>query len=504
MNKIHIIKSIAISSICALATFSCAQEDFDNEQDVSTISSTTSPLHLTEPTWPSGVVPVCWEPASVARADFSLRSRQVRDLANASWPTVANIEFTGWGTCPTTTSYVVRIALNDSGNADALIGYYSNSYMNLGVARSDFTGGLVAHEFGHVLGFRHEMSRPDFVDDASGGCREGDVSGGTYLNTPADRQSIMASTGYCQHNTQLSMWDIVGSINAYGPRTNIVSPLVTAYNGTRQDHATIATPAAIAAATTAAYSWPYAEGFVFNSQIQGTVPLKLYWHPTRQDNYSTATATGESLAISAGYTFVRNEGYVFSASQPGTIAVKQFWHPTRLDNMLTTSATGESIALAAGYSFARIEGYIPQTTPYALGWTYWQPTDLDNLVAAQSSATSVNAANAGYGFSGFDGAFWRFAYPGTTPLKTYFSNSRKDHFALGTAASETAATAAGYSFVGNEGYVHTGTQPGESTINSYWHATRQDHFTTVGRKTWATGSGYSLVRTEGYAIPIND
>jgi hypothetical protein len=67
------------------------------------------------------------------------------------------------------------------------------------------------------------MRRPDFADDASGGCKEINATGNT-LGTDPDRSSIMASTGYCQNNTRLSAWDIVGVQRAYGakPRATIV------------------------------------------------------------------------------------------------------------------------------------------------------------------------------------------------------------------------------------------------------------------------------------------
>jgi len=68
------------------------------------------------------------------------------------------------------------------------------------------------------------MQRPDFVDDSSGSCMESNISGGDNIGTPPDRNSIMASTSYCQNSPLLSNWDIVGVHNAYGMRAdNVIS-----------------------------------------------------------------------------------------------------------------------------------------------------------------------------------------------------------------------------------------------------------------------------------------
>ena len=189
------------------------------------VGSAQESLFLTGDKWEDGVVPVCWSAASQARSDFATLSPQVRDIVDSSWPAVADVEFTGWGGCPSSTNGMVLVNLNSSTQANATIGFKGNvtHTVNLGVNRGDFFGGLVPHEFGHILGFAHEMARSDFDDDSSGGCQQ-DNDGGDTLGTPADRQSIMASTGYCQSNPLLSRWDLVGSRNAYGTRADNVIP----------------------------------------------------------------------------------------------------------------------------------------------------------------------------------------------------------------------------------------------------------------------------------------
>jgi hypothetical protein len=481
------------------ACFGCSDADGAHDEGV---GSTSDPLYMWSGAtpWPGGTVPVCWTSASSMRSDFATRSVQVRTLLENSWPSVANVRFTGWDVCSgSSPANRVNISLNDSMNANAGGFGVGNWTMSLGTGRSDFTGGLIPHEFGHNLGFTHEMARPDFADDATGSCQEANTTG-SGLDTAPDRNSIMASTGYCQTNATLSIWDAIGSITQYGAQVTGISPLVSAWHGGNGDHGTMSTAAGIASMRSAAYSFAYPDGWVYNTQLPGTVPLKLYWHAGRADNYSTATSAGESGAIAAGYSFVRIEGYVYSSSQPGTVPLKLFWHGGRGDNFTTTTAAGEAAALAAGYSFVSNEGWVFQNVPYSTLWGYWHSGRGDNLTTEQNSSLAAAAESAAYAYSGMDGVVLKHQVTGTVPLKSFWHGGRGDHFETATAAGESSALAAGYTLVRTEGYVFSNTATGLSPMKSYWHGGREDNFTTVTREAAATGAGYSLVRTEGYTF----
>lgn len=200
----------------------CELDGYEEEE----VGSTEQELFLTGMKWPQGKVPVCWSESSLDRDDFGALSRRVRDLLNASWPAVADVEFTGWGACPEEEpDGMVNIRLNDGTDSSADVGWRGDNLphtVNLGVDRPTFFGGVVPHEFGHVLGFAHEMRRPDFVDE-SFPCREDNYAGGDTLGTPVDRDSIMTSS-YCHNNPFLTRWDIKGVQSAYGNRAdNVIS-----------------------------------------------------------------------------------------------------------------------------------------------------------------------------------------------------------------------------------------------------------------------------------------
>src|SRR5262249_6901020 len=85
----------------------------------------------------------------------------------------------------------------------------------------------VIHEFGHALGFAHEMQRPDnWVGDTPLQCRptRGDTGtyasapGGIYLTATYDPNSVMNYCTPAGYPTQLSVGDILGAsrVTAYG------------------------------------------------------------------------------------------------------------------------------------------------------------------------------------------------------------------------------------------------------------------------------------------------
>lgn len=170
--------------------------------------------------WAGGVMPVCWTPATVARADFATFSARVRRVVEDNWGRVAQIKFTGWGTCSATPNGIYAIEMSDAtANSDANgFGSFTGlRTMRFGLDRNN--DGVILHEFGHGLGFAHEMDRSNFTSEP--GCPHGSATTGNPWGTPPDPASIMTYT-YCASNTTpaLSPWDIVGIQNAYGRKSS--------------------------------------------------------------------------------------------------------------------------------------------------------------------------------------------------------------------------------------------------------------------------------------------
>jgi hypothetical protein len=454
--------------------------------------------------WSGGNIPVCWTSAARGRGDFGTRANPARLQAIGSWPEVARVQFKDWSACKTADpSGFLQINLTDNATSDSDIGTAGSASrtMNLG-QDSTTSAGVAVHEFGHALGFSHEMRRGDFADDGSGSCRESNQSGDT-LGTPAQRQSVMALT-YCPEASQtLTDWDVVGVERSYGTRTNGFQTVVSYWSGARGDHGMAVSNSNKSRMENEGYRPAYTEGWIFTKQAPSTTPLKLFFHSGRGDYFSAATTAGINSARAAGYSDLGTQGFVYSTRQSGTVALQLYWSSARSDNFLTLEGSpGETAAINAGYTFVRTEGFTFASRPFKMLRWYWNNGRGDNLLAPVGTNLANTAESGGDSYVGFDLPVLVFGVPGTTTLVNFWHAGRGDNFQTATTAGVDSAGAANYSLTEVLGYVFTTQVSGTTAIKQFWHGGRSDNFLTGTQAGFnaASAAGYSSVRTEGFTF----
>ncbi|MFY0566888.1 M12 family metallopeptidase [Archangium lansingense] len=175
-----------------------------------------------------------------------LKPRVVSEMraATAAWEGAANVRFvyepTQDANCVSTNPLVVIPVRPSIGNgAYAFIGpsqtYCSGScrvlainyswYDNQGAESYKSTTGVLTHEVGHILGFRHEHARPD--SDSYGACATNDDTLPSQRLTPYDRTSVMhypypQCPNGAHADMALSLKDRQAAAILYGPGTSPV------------------------------------------------------------------------------------------------------------------------------------------------------------------------------------------------------------------------------------------------------------------------------------------
>lgn len=174
--------------------------------------------------WPSGVVPYCFVPQG-SSAILEQRKQEFREALAQSWASEGVVSFPERA-CDSTTVRVSFANLGSNAAGLAGVGRYGGLQLGLQLHTSylqtssplDFKW-VVAHEMGHILGFRHEQ------DQQGSTCNLGrDYSGTGVPLTGYDPTSVMNYCATRNNDSILSALDREGLRRAYGgssrPRGN--------------------------------------------------------------------------------------------------------------------------------------------------------------------------------------------------------------------------------------------------------------------------------------------
>ena len=170
--------------------------------------------------WPGTppMIPVCWENPSngvIQGNGFTVAEPTarawVRDVIEGQWSRYARVNFTEWDTCTSGTPGI-HIRINKTEGSSAPFGTSGNGVDNgvqLNLYFNDRPADCQAtqanlqhcaqatalHEFGHVLGFGHEETRPDYPAGGSGDCAKQPTPPGQTSYGAYDIDSVMSYCG---------------------------------------------------------------------------------------------------------------------------------------------------------------------------------------------------------------------------------------------------------------------------------------------------------------------
>ena len=258
--------------------------------------------------------------------------------------------------------------------------------------------------------------------------------------------------------------------------------------------------------TTFGYNYEGIQGYIYTSQIPGTVPLYMLYNTKAGDHFYTISPDGANPI--GDWQPKGLIGYVYSESGQADRLPLYRWYkpsphkPKKTDHFYTTSRSEPTSS--SGYVYEGIECYVPKSNISGTVPFYrWYKGSINDHFYTRS--TSEPTAGSGYVSEGVQCNIFPNQSLGTVPLYRLYSDRAKDHFY--TISSEGVSSIGSWHPEGIAGWVYSGPAPSNRQPLYRWYKPapnkpiKTDHFYTTSTGEPASNSGYVFEGIECY-LPV--
>jgi Dual-action HEIGH metallo-peptidase/Repeat of unknown function (DUF5648) len=203
-------------------------------------------------------------------------------------------------------------------------------YNTLSASQKQFA---MTHEMGHCFGFTH--TNQSF----------GSIIDGTPVTDP---NSVMNATVLNWNG--FTPYDYI----AYGvvyPNAPGTKRLLRYYSGGQTNHFYTANPAELGQGA-GGYIFERSEGYIYTSQVAGTVPFYRYYSSGASNHFYT-TNFAELGGGGSGYVYEGVAGYIFPSQVAGSRPLYRFYNPGARDHFYTLV-----FGSYGGYIYEGVAGYV--------------------------------------------------------------------------------------------------------------------------------------------------